>query len=745
MSLRPRRVDFDTTWVNLLETVKGVITCAQVPRATWNDRFSDVYALCVACPEPLGDRLYQETKNFLEAHVETLHKNVVDGGEKNFLSLYHTHWVQYSKGSSFLNQLYGYLNTTYIKKQKYSDADLSYGGFSIESSDQMLEIGELALDTWKRLMVEPLKDALVRLILIDVWQDRCNGTVNQTILHGVINSFVNVEDYKKKHPLQLYEDIFEKPFRKETGDYYRQEAAKLKDECNCSEYMEKVIFRLDNEDFRSRKFLHPSSYNKITFECQQRMVADHLQFLHGECKEMVKLKHTKDLSNMYRLLKPINGGLGVLIQEVESHIRRTGLEAVKNLKGENIPAQFVESMLEVHKHYTELIQQTFQTDQQFVGALDKACAAAINYRHNPKHPCKSAELLAKYCDNLLKKSSKGISEMELDDKLSSCITVFKYLDDKDVFQRFYSRMLAKRLIFSQSASMDAEEAMINKLKQACGYEFTNKLHRMFTDMSISMGLNNDFSDFIRNKDNEDLGVNFTIMVLQAGAWPIGQSNLPTFAIPQELERSVRMFETFYNGKFSGRKLTWMHNFCSAELKFNYLKRPFIVTMGTFHMAMLLLYNTCDRLTFTELMDNTKLPEKELVKQIQGLIDTKLVIVTGDKDDLCRCSFDLNMEYTNKRTKFKIASTGQRESPQEVESTHNAVDEDRKMYLQAAIVRIMKARKILKHTMLIQEVISQARARFTPNIPMIKKCIEALIDKQYLERTPNSSDEYRYVA
>ena len=54
-----------------------------------------------------------------------------------------------------------------------------------------------------------------------------------------------------------------------------------------------VIVKLDNEDFRSRKFLHPSSYSKVTHECQQRLVADHLQFLHGECQEMVRLEKRK--------------------------------------------------------------------------------------------------------------------------------------------------------------------------------------------------------------------------------------------------------------------------------------------------------------------------------------------------------------------------------------------------------------------------------------------------------------------
>ena len=44
-----------------------------------------------------------------------------------------------------------------------------------------------------------------------------------------------------------------------------------------------------------------------------------------------------------------------------------------------------------------------------------------------------------------------------------------------------------------------------------------------------------------------------------------------------------------------------------------------------------------------------------------------------------------------------------------------------------------------------QVISQSRARFAPSVNMIKKCIEALIDKQYLERDTESTDEYNYVA
>ena len=58
-------------------------------------------------------------------------------------------------------------------------------------------------------------------------------------------------------------------------------------------------------------------------------------------------------------------------------------------------------------------------------------------------------------------------------------------------------MLCTRLIGSLSFSMDLEESMINKMKDACGYEFTSKLSRMFTDVNVSQGLTKRFLEVIQ--------------------------------------------------------------------------------------------------------------------------------------------------------------------------------------------------------------------------------------------------------
>ena len=91
------------------------------------------------------------------------------------------------------------------------------------------------------------------------------------------------------------------------------------------------------------------------------------------------------------------------------------------------------------------------------------------------------------------------------------MVVFKYIEDKDVFQKFYSKMLAKRLVQHMSASDDAEASMISKLKSACGFEYTNKLQRMFQDQGVSKDLNEQFKQHLYNS-NEPLDIDFQIQV-----------------------------------------------------------------------------------------------------------------------------------------------------------------------------------------------------------------------------------------
>lgn len=103
-------------------------------------------------------------------------------------------------------------------------------------------------------------------------------------------------------------------------------------------------------------------------------------------------------------------------------------------------------------------------------------------------------------------------------------------------------------------------------------------------------------------------------------------------------------------------------------------------------------------------------------------------------------FTVNDSFSSKLYRVKIqAVTAKGESEPERKETRNKVDEDRKHEIEAAIVRIMKARKRMSHASLVSEVTEQLKSRFLPSPTIIKKRIEGLIEREYLART--SDDRY----
>ena len=55
----------------------------------------------------------------------------------------------------------------------------------------------------------------------EIQEDRCGKSVQENVIHSVVHSFVLAEQYKKKNPLALYENMFEEKLLQDTGDYYR--------------------------------------------------------------------------------------------------------------------------------------------------------------------------------------------------------------------------------------------------------------------------------------------------------------------------------------------------------------------------------------------------------------------------------------------------------------------------------------------------------------------------------------------
>ncbi|CAF4574919.1 unnamed protein product, partial [Didymodactylos carnosus] len=96
----------------------------------------------------------EETKQFLEDHTSSMKKDISDA-DQDMLTVYVKYWTEYSNGAQYLNLLYGYLNTQFVKKRQVNDHDQLLD-CNLESNEQPLfEIGEMALDCWTKIIIEP--------------------------------------------------------------------------------------------------------------------------------------------------------------------------------------------------------------------------------------------------------------------------------------------------------------------------------------------------------------------------------------------------------------------------------------------------------------------------------------------------------------------------------------------------------------------------------------------------------------
>ncbi|XP_065114142.1 cullin-1b [Paramisgurnus dabryanus] len=765
-----KQIGLDQIWDDLRAGIQQVYTRQSMARARYMELYTHVYNYCTSVHQSnpprgpgippskpskkstapggaqfVGLELYKRQKEFLRNYLTSLLKDGEDLMDESVLKFYTQQWEDYRFSSKVLNGICAYLNRHWVRRE------------CDEGRKGIYEIYSLALVTWRECLFRPLNKQVTNAVLKLIEKERHGETINTRLISGVVQSYVelglNEDDAFVKGPtLSVYKEYFETQFLADTERFYTRESTEFLQQNPVTEYMKKAEARLLEEQRRVQVYLHESTQDELARKCEQVLIEKHLEIFHTEFQNLLDADKNEDLGRMYNLVSRITDGLGELKKLLESHIHNQGLAAIEKCGDSalNDPKIYVQTILDVHKKYNALVMSAFNNDAGFVAALDKACGRFINNNavtRMAQSSSKSPELLARYCDSLLKKSSKNPEEAELEDTLNQVMVVFKYIEDKDVFQKFYAKMLAKRLVHQNSASDDAEASMISKLKQACGFEYTSKLQRMFQDIGVSKDLNEQFKKHLTN--SEPLDLDFSIQVLSSGSWPFQQSC--TFALPSELERSYQRFTAFYGSRHSGRKLTWLYHLSKGELVTNCFKNRYTLQASTFQMAILLQFNTENSYSVQQLTDSTQIKIDILVQVLQILLKSKLLVLEDENANVDEMDFKpdtsirLFLGYKNKKLRVNINVPMKTEQKQEQETTHKNIEEDRKLLIQAAIVRIMKMRKMLKHQQLLAEVLNQLSSRFKPRVPVIKKCIDILIEKEYLERVDGEKDTYSYLA
>lgn len=387
---------------------------------------------------------------------------------------------------------------------------------------------------------------------------------------------------------------------------------------------------------------------------------------------------------------------------------------------------------------------------------------------------RSAELLAKHVNELLSKSCKLASEEEIEAKLKDAIKVFKYLDSRDAFLQFYAKHLCSRLIGFSSGSEQLEAFVITLIQNICGAQEVSKFKKMINDMQLSASLVDEFkrtrSSQISSSNSSNLTSSFSsplsktefhFSVLTSNSWPIKLNNTEII-VPGDIQQNLDLFKEVYVSTRSGRCLTWVHHLSKGDVQSmgfaacKQLRSPIIVSCNTYQAAVLLAFNSpcIERITtFKVLQTVVGLNDQNLRNVLFTLLKSRLLVcdpkfVATEPITQITENHKIAINFKNypgKKARVILTSKLLSEEEKETNEGNEDLIKLRKTLLEAAIVRIMKTRQTLDHQMLVTTCIDHLKSRFTPTVNDIKRAIEFLIEREFLERTPNQKGKYKYVA
>ncbi|KAH9730301.1 Cullin-1 [Citrus sinensis] len=484
---------------------------------------------------------------------------------------------------------------------------------------------------------------------------------------------------------------------------------------------------LKKERDRVSHYLHSSSEPKLVEKVQHELLVVYatelLEKEQSGCRALLREDKVEDLSRMYRLYHKIPKGLEPVANVFKQHITAEGTVLVQQAEdaatnqdenhsvGALMPicicmlmqggsSGAVQEQVNLATSLLWNLLKLFEISKIDFVVWSQALKEAFEiFCNKAVGGSSSSELLATFCDNILKKGgNEKLSDEAIEETLEKVVKLLAYISDKDLFAEFYRKKLARRLLFDRSANDDHERSILTKLKQQCGGQFTSKMEGMVTDLTLARENQTSFEEYLSNNQNAHPGIDLSVTVLTTGFWPSYKSS--DLNLPSEMVKCVEVFKGFYETKTKHRKLTWIYSLGQCNINGKFEQKNIELIVSTYQAATLLLFNTSDRLSYSEIMTQLNLTHDDLIPLPP--VDERKKIVED-------------------------------------------VDKDRRYAIDAALVRIMKSRKVLGHQQLVSECVEQLSRMFKPDIKAIKKRMEDLITRDYLERDKENPNMFRYLA
>jgi cullin-4 len=720
---------FEETWTQLDQAL-GVIFAQTPVNFSMEELYRRVENLC---RQKRAEDLYKRLSERCKAHVRgTVKTSLLAKREQtNVQVLDHvlSAWSAWNEQMTVIRCIFYYMDRSYLLQT--SRGSLQHVTIKI-FRDAIFEDAHL-----KPKIVDGACDLIAA--------DRSSKHLDRSHLRQAIQMF---------HDLATYSDSFEPRMLGFAQDYVIEWADKTSAEKSLPEYVNDAVDFMTKEIERCELFsLDQSTRRDLLALLEDHIIERKVDYLTNQdsIADLLDDYDVKNLEQLHALLQ--RRRLGTKIRPAFEHwVDDTGSQIVFDDKND---AQMVVRLLSLKSRLDNIWRTSFHRNEELGHALRESFETFINKTkkaaasHGTDNS-RTGEMIAKYVDQLLRGGARAIptdltmhardnagkddddeqeamdEDGEVNAQLDQVLDLFRFVHGKAVFEAFYKKDLARRLLMGRSASADAERSMLARLKTECGAEFTHNLEQMFKDVELAREEMSSYKSRMEEREERpkiDLNVN----VLSAAAWPT-YPDVPV-VIPADIKTAIDEYERHYKSKHSGRKLDWKHSLAHCQMKANFSKGTKELVVSSFQAIILLLFNdiaASEHLSYEFLKSESGLPEAEVKRTLQSLACAKLRPLQKHpkgREIAETDTFSVDASFWHDKYRVKINQVQLKETKEENKETHERVAADRNFECQAAVVRIMKSRKTIGHSELIAEVIMATRSRGVLDVKDIKKNID----------------------